>query len=167
MPWWLWLLDLVGLLLLLVVLGGVLLVLRRRWLERRGGTFELSVRRLDRSGPTGPWVLGVGRYRDDSLEWFRIFSLSLSPTRTWRRSHLRIIDSREPEEQERHALYAGHVVVRCASGPEGTGAAGATLGPDDLPGADLELALAPSALTGLSSWLEAGPPGSGGAGAGG
>ena len=54
------------------------LVVRRRWISRPGGTFELSVR--VRSGRAGRgWVLGVGRYTGDDLELFRIFSLAFRP----------------------------------------------------------------------------------------
>ena len=44
---------------------------------------------------------------------------------------------------EEFALYAGHVVVVCRT-----------------PRGEAELAMSPSSLTGLQSWLEAGPPGS-------
>src|SRR5689334_14696039 len=145
MPWWQWLLDSLGLVLLLVLLFGVSLVLRRRVLARNGGTFELSVRdagRLARAGgqPGGKgWVLGIGRYRDDSLEWFRIFSPAPRPRHTWRRNDLTLVRQRSPEGSEEYSLYAGHLVVLCST-PEG----------------EVELALSPSSLTGLQSWLEAG-----------
>src|SRR4051812_39239724 len=72
---WQWLLDSAGALLLVVVAYGLLLVVRRRVLSRHGGTFELSVRVRSSQAGRG-WVLGLGRYRDDRLEWFRIFSPS-------------------------------------------------------------------------------------------
>ena len=78
MPLWQWLLDAVGVVLLLLLVYGLSLVARRRWLDRRGGTFELSVRLRPGHGTRG-WVLGLGRYADDQLEWFRIFSLSPWP----------------------------------------------------------------------------------------
>lgn len=149
MAWWLWLLDGVGAVLLLVVLAGLGLVVRRRLLERRGGTFELSVR--DGRQPDGRgWALGVGRYRDHSLEWFRIFSPLPRPRQVWRRDDLDLVGQREPQGLERHALYADHVVIVCRTAD-----------------GEVEMALDPSSLTGLSSWLEAGPPGARGAGAGG
>ena len=78
MPVWQWLLDAVGVLLVLVLLYGVALVVRRRLLSRHGGTFELSYRvRSERAGRG--WLLGLGRYSGESLEWFRIFSLSPRP----------------------------------------------------------------------------------------
>ena len=87
MPLWQWVLDIVGALLLLVLLYGVALVVRRRWIARDGGTFELSYRvRSDRAGRG--WVLGVGRYSGDLLEFFRIFSVLPRPMRTLDRADL-------------------------------------------------------------------------------
>ena len=142
MPVWQWLLDSAGAVLLLVILFGVTLVVRRRVLSRHGGTFELSVRDVHQPKGRG-WVLGMGRYREDSLEWFRIFSPLPVPKRTWRRNDLTFVSQREPRRAEEYALYAGHVVVVCST-----------------PRGEVELAMSPSSLTGLQSWLEAGPPGS-------
>jgi hypothetical protein len=142
MSGWQWLLDSAGVVLLLVILYGLLLVVRRRVLSRHGGTFELSVRVRPSEAGRG-WVLGLGRYRDGRLEWFRIFSPSPRPRRTWQRAQLQITGQREPSGPEAFALYGGHVVVECRTfdGP-------------------VELAMSSSALTGFSSWLESGPPGS-------
>jgi hypothetical protein len=138
---WQWLLDSAGVVLLLVLCYGLLLVVRRRVLSRHGGTFELSVRVRSSQAGRG-WVLGLGRYREERLEWFRIFSPSPRPRRTWRRSQLQINGQREPSGAEAFALYGGHLIVECLT-PNGT----------------VELAMSPSALTGFSSWLESGPPG--------
>jgi hypothetical protein len=142
MSGWQWLLDSAGVVLLLVILYGLLLVVRRRVLSRHGGTFELSVRVRPSEAGRG-WVLGLGRYRESRLEWFRIFSPSPRPRRTWQRSQLEITGQREPSGPEAFALYGGHVVVECRTSD----------GP-------VELAMSSSALTGFSSWLESGPPGS-------
>jgi hypothetical protein len=146
MPVWQWLLDSAGVVLLLVIGYGLLLVVRRRVLCRHGGTFELSVRFAARGHQPQAgrgWVLGLGRYRDERLEWFRVFSPSPRPRRTWQRSELEITGQREPSGQEAFALYGGHLVVACST-----------------PRGPVELAMSPSALTGFSSWLESGPPGS-------
>lgn len=144
MPVWQWLADSAGFLLALVVVLVVLLVLRRRLISRHGGTFELSVRDAGRGTIEDGrgWVLGLARYRDDSLEWFRIFSPIPLPQRTWRRADLTIRSQREPSAAERYAVFEGSVVVCCRT-----------------PNGDLELAIGHRALTGLQSWLEAGPPG--------
>jgi hypothetical protein len=142
MSGWALLLDSAGIVLLVVIGYGLLLVVRRRLLSRHGGTFELSLRvRTSESGRG--WVLGLGRYRDERLEWFRIFSPSPRPRRAWQRAQMEITGQREPTGSEAFALYGGHVVVECRT-----------------VGGPVELAMSPSALTGFSSWLESGPPGS-------
>lgn len=147
MPLWQLALDAVGVVLLLVLLYGVALVLRRRWIARDGGTFELSHRaRSDSFGegrPTGRgWVLGIGRYSGDALEFFRVFSVAPRPMTTLVRADLVYHGQRDPLGSEAHSLYSGHVVVACRS----------SAGP-------LELAMAPDAVTGFLAWLEAAPPG--------
>jgi hypothetical protein len=140
-PLWEWLLDSTGLVVLLLVVYAVVLVLRRRWLSRNGGTFEFSVRvRPGRAGRG--WVLGVGRYTGDELEWFRIFSLAPRPRLRYRRADLEFVARREPDRMEGYSLYSGHIVVSCRT-PSGL----------------LEVAMSPAALTGFLAWLEAAPPG--------
>ncbi|GAA1930720.1 DUF2550 domain-containing protein [Nocardioides lentus] len=141
MAWWQVALEALGAVLLLVLLYGVALVVRRRWIARDGGTFELSHRvRSDREGRG--WVLGLGRYSGETLEWFRIFSLSPRPRRTFARETLSLGARRDPRAAELAALYADHVVVCCRT-PQG----------------EVELAMNPSSVTGFQAWLEAGPPG--------
>lgn len=147
MPLWVWIVDAIGLVLLLVLLYGVGLVVRRRWITRHGGTFELSHR--VRSAATEEWrkagrgwVLGLGRYSGGQLEFFRIFSLSVRPLHVADRSDVGYDGQRKPEGTEEHSLYAGHVIVSCHS-PKG----------------QFELAMAPEAVTGFLSWLESAPPG--------
>jgi hypothetical protein len=168
MPLWQWVADIVGAALLLVLLFGIGIVLRRRWVSRSGGTFELSFRqRPEQPGVTRPrvpglagpletgvvsaslvaasargWTLGIGRYSGDVLECFRIFSLSPRPRRRLERCSLTYLGQRAPQGMEVHAIYAGHVIIACSTS-RGV----------------VELALAPDALTGLLAWLEAAPPG--------
>jgi hypothetical protein len=141
MEWWVWLLDAVGLLLLLALLYGVCLVLRRRWISRDGGTFEFSVRVRSARAGRG-WLLGVGRYSADELEWFRIFSLAPGPKLRFSRGDLEYVGRRDPVGAEAYSLYTGHVIVTCET----------SVGP-------LEVAMSPDALTGFLAWLEAAPPG--------
>jgi hypothetical protein len=141
MPLWQWLLDAAGLLLTLVLLYGIALIVRRRVLSRHGGTFELSYRIRATHAGRG-WLLGLGRYSGDTLEWFRIFSLSPRPKRVWQRGEVAYAGRRDPSGVEQMSLYADHVVVSCTT-RSGT----------------MELAMDPKSLTGFQSWLEAGPPG--------
>ena len=142
MPLWLGLLDAALILALLVLLYGLLLVVRRRVLSRHGGTFELSHRMRPGDEPGRGWLLGLGRYSGEELEWFRIFTLAPRPKRSWRRSELSYDSAREPEGPERTVLYPDHVVVDCRS-----------------PRGPVELAMSRESLTGFQAWLEARPPG--------
>lgn len=142
MPVWEYVADVIGLLLGLFVAYGLALIVRRRVIARHGGTFELSYRaRSDRAGRG--WLLGVGRYTDEHLEWFRIFSLSVRPKTAWARTELSYEGRRDPEGAEQVALYPDHLVIVCR----------------DAEGAEVELAMAPASLTGFQAWLEAKPPG--------
>ena len=141
MPAWQWLLESAGVLLLLPLLYGLALIVRRRVLSRNGGTFELSCR-LHTVHPGRGWLLGLGRYSGEQLEWFRIFSLSHQPRRVWPRVSLSYSGRRDAQGAEQMSLYAGHVIVSCTT-PEGP----------------VELAMSEASLTGFQSWLEAGPPG--------
>lgn len=141
MPAWLWLADGLGSLLLIAALGALAFVVRRRWIGRNGGSFEFSIR--VRPGKSGRgWVLGIGRYSGDALEWFRTFSFAARPKMVLARSDLRYISHRTPAGVEVYSIYAGHVIVTCAQ-----------------PGGRLEVAMSPEALTGFQAWLESAPPG--------
>ncbi|MDP9444537.1 MAG: DUF2550 domain-containing protein [Actinomycetota bacterium] len=141
MPAWQVALDVLGLALLALAVYAVALIARRRWLSRSGGTLDLSLRLRPSPGGRG-WVLGLGRYSGDDLQWFRIFSLSLRPKRTLRRSALTVVGRRAAQGREEFALYADAIVVECR-----------------YDGEPLALALSENALTGLLAWLEAAPPG--------
>lgn len=134
----------------LETLAGILLVLalpllaialRRRLLQRQGGTVELSLR-LRTLTRGGGWVLGVGRFQGDDLRWYRVFSLAPGPRRTLSRRDLVVLGRRPPVGGERLALLSGAVVMECSS----------ARGP-------VQLAMDGGTVTGFLAWLEARPPG--------
>jgi len=137
--------ELFAALVLLLVLGLLLLGLRRRWLARQGGTFECSLR-LHTTTPGSGWALGVGRYNEGRLEWFRFFSYDWRPRKSFPRREVRVLETRDPDAVEAVALYAEQRIVRFEiaepNEPE-----------------RWELAMSQDSLTGLLSWLEAAPPG--------
>ena len=137
--------EVVVLAFLLVLAPLVVLTLRRRWLARQGGTFECSLR-ISTSTPGVGWALGVARYNEEYLEWFRFFSFSFRPRRSFLRHDVNVLDDREPDAVEAVSLYLGQRVVRLQD------SAG-----DD--GRVCDLAMSAESLTGLLSWLEAAPPG--------
>src|SRR4051812_35466635 len=146
MPIWEWLADGAALLLVPLVVYAIALVVRRRWVTRNGGTFELSYRQdagPERSHGRG-WVLGLGRYSGDTLEFFRIFSVLPRPMVVLDRADLRYTRQRSPDRSEVHALYPGHVIVSCRTSLTG-----------------LELALSADAATRLRTGRQPAPPGRG------
>lgn len=134
-------LDLLAGTALLMLLGLAGLVARRRWLSRGGGTFDCSLRRTP-SGRGLGWALGLARYRDDALEWYRVFSFAPRPRHVLRRGDLRVRQRRRPGGPEALAVQAGAVVLECLER-----------------GRPVELAMSDRAVTGFLSWLESAPPG--------
>jgi hypothetical protein len=147
------LVDTIAAVLAAAALTVVWLIARRWWISRTRLTFELSVSLRAGRGSAGPsgrgWALGVGRYDQDRLEWFRVFSFSLRPEQTFDRTYLRVLGSREPQGSEAFALFSGHVVVEC-----------------DTRDGPMQLAMSPQSLTAMMAWLEAAPPGRGASQAG-
>lgn len=143
MPLWLWLVDSLAIIVLLGVLfvGG--LVARRRWIARKGVTFELSVNHGAEHSAKG-WMLGVAVYGDDAFDWYRTFSFSPRPRHRFGRGEVLIEGRREPVGAESYALHDGHLIVQTEN------AAGVR-----------QFALSANSLTGLLSWLESSPPGRG------
>lgn len=134
-------LDVLVGLVVLALLGLGLLAMRRRLITRRGGTFDCSLRLRTQQHGKG-WVLGIGRYAGDELEWYRVFSYATRPRRTFGRRGLRVVESRTPTGVEVYSLLSGAVVVRCLDGS-----------------APVEFAMGSDSLTGFLSWLESAPPG--------
>jgi hypothetical protein len=124
-----------------VVLMLLVLALRRRVLLRPAGSIDMSLRtRFGRIG--GGWALGVGRYTGDDLLWYRLFALSVKPSRTLSRRELQVVGRRLPSGAESWAVQAGAVIVECQD----------TTGP-------VQVAMSAGAVTGFLSWLESAPPG--------
>jgi hypothetical protein len=134
--------EVVGLLLLLLVVAVIGVVLRRRWLSRKVGTFDCSLRTANRAHGKG-WHLGIARYEADRIEWYRVFSISMRPRQVLRRADLMVLQPpRTPSGPEAFSVMSGFVIVRCRRGR-----------------GFVELAMSQQSYTGFASWLEAAPPG--------
>jgi hypothetical protein len=131
--------------LVILILAAAGIAARRFLLERGGGTVECGLRKGD-----GPWRLGLASYQSEDLYWFSMFRVSMRPEETFPRRELTLVARRLPSEAEAASLGPGMIVVECQLGDGAAQERGSTV----------QLALADSALTGLLSWLEAGPPGS-------
>lgn len=158
--------EVVGALFGAALLGLFLFGLRRRLIQRPGGTFDCSLRPAPPQPPTattGPdgggdgtgngaghdstpsgkgWGYGVARYSGDRVEWFRVFSYAPRPRQVLERPSIEVLGRREPQGSEELALLSDAVVLCCAH-----------------KGVRLELAMSDDALTGFLAWLEAAPPG--------
>ncbi|MEW2519149.1 DUF2550 domain-containing protein [Actinacidiphila alni] len=135
------------------LLGLFVFGLRRRLIQRPGGTFDCSLRLAPPEGADPPtsgggtpsgkgWVYGVARYNGDRVEWFRVFSYAPRPRRVLLRPAIEVLGRRDPQGSEELALLSDAVVLTCVHR-----------------GDRLELAMSDDALTGFLAWLEAAPPG--------
>ncbi|MEV6586610.1 DUF2550 domain-containing protein [Streptomyces acidicola] len=137
-----------GLVVAIVVVGLFVFGLRRRLIQRSGGTFDCSLRwdapeKPEKGEENGKgWGYGIARYNGDRIEWFRVFSYSPRPRRMLERSAIEVAGRRTPEGEEELALLSDAVILACLHR-----------------GARLELAMSEDALTGFLAWLEAAPPG--------
>jgi hypothetical protein len=134
-----------GALVAVVLLALFVFGLRRRLIQRAGGTFDCSLRLPGETeaDPTGKgWVYGVARYSGDQVEWFRVFSYAPRPRRELVRSSIEVLHRRDAQGEEELALLSDSVVLVC-----------------EHKGVRLELAMSEDALTGFLAWLEAAPPG--------
>jgi Protein of unknown function (DUF2550) len=127
---------------LLVLLFAVFL--RRRLLVLGGGTIRLQVR-VNTRVPGRGWSAGIGRFVGDELRYHRMFSFAVRPKRVLNRCTVTVAQARLPEGPERLTMPGHWLILRCTTG-----------------GADVEIAMAESTVTGFLSWLEAGPPGQAG-----
>ena len=137
--------QLAGALIAAALLGLFVFGLRRRLIQRPGGTFDCSLRVQPAPGTETAgkgWIYGVARYSGDRIEWFRVFSYAPRPRRVLERSSIEVLNRREPAGQEELALLSDSVVLVC-----------------EHRGVRLELAMSDDALTGFLAWLEAAPPG--------
>ncbi|GAA2244656.1 hypothetical protein GCM10010145_09410 [Streptomyces ruber] len=136
------------LLIVLVVVGLFVFGLRRRLIQRSGGTFDCSLRwgapeKPEKGEENGKgWSYGIARYNGDRIEWFRVFSYAPRPRRVLERSAIEVAGRRTPEGEEELALLSDAVILACVHR-----------------GTRLELAMSEDALTGFLAWLEAAPPG--------
>lgn len=117
----------------------IMLFARRRWLTGQGGLFDCAHRMA-----SGQWNLGFARYRGDALEWFRAFSVSLSPSLVIRRGRSDYIEQRFPTTEETDLLFEDSRVVLVRSRHDTSSHV---------------LAMEPGHVMGLMAWLESAPPG--------
>ena len=127
-----WMILTIGIIALVLLTGGFLV--RLRYLAGQVGSFECAMRL-----PGGQrWLSGVASFRLDSLQWYRLMSLSTRPSRVWRRLDLELSAAKRRREQ-------GRVVeVHCVD---------ATAGSDGF-----DLAMMEESHSALVAWVESAAP---------
>ena len=127
-----WMILTIGIIAFVLLAGGFLV--RLRYLAGQVGSFECAMRL-----PGGQrWLSGVASFRLDSLQWYRLMSLSTRPSRVWRRLDLELSAARRRREQ-------GRVVeVHCVD---------ATAGSDGF-----DLAMMEESHSALVAWVESAAP---------
>lgn len=127
-----------GVVVALVVVGLFVFGLRRRLIQRSGGTFDCSLRwdpPASESETSGKgWVYGVARYNGDRVEWFRVFSYAPRPRRVLERASIEVLERRTPKGEEELALLSDAVVLACRRRRHPAGAGHERGRPDRLPG---------------------------------
>ena len=116
-----------------------LFVYRRQRLLVLRGAIEMSVHRG--RGFRGGWALGVARYSDEQLEWFRLTSLRAGPSLRISRRNTRIDRREDPAAGDTDWMPPESIVLhlRTSEGAQ-------------------QVAVRKSALPGLLSWWESAPP---------
>ncbi|RPF20173.1 DUF2550 domain-containing protein [Myceligenerans xiligouense] len=122
----------------LAIVAAIALVLgvgasRLHTLSRRVGSFSCNARAAGQDS----WTAGIAQYAVGRIEWWRCWSLSPRPARTWYRERLELVGREEFDGDG-----PVHYLVRCR-----------------YDGLDFELDLDSGDYFGLASWLEAAPPG--------
>jgi hypothetical protein len=135
--------DLLGVLLLICALVVLGFLIRRAAIRRGAASLECSLN----LGGGKSWRVGLARYKDDELQWFRLFSFSARPKLTVSRPGIRIVSRRAPRRLEAVAVTAGAVILECD-----------VVGPDAA-SRTVEFAMSPSGAMGFLAWVESSPPG--------
>lgn len=130
--------EYIGLAVLVVFVLLIVSVAVRRQLLARSGGVDLCWR-VDRG-----WVLGQARFSGEELRLYRSLSFLPFAAKVLHRQSLTLGQQREQEGTEPDLLPRGAVILRCT-----------------YDGRPWEIALDPTALTGLRSWLESAPSDSG------
>lgn len=128
---------------LTIAVAGVscIAVARRRLRQLRTGGVDVAIRTRGGARSRG-WHLGVAHYRGEEFIWYRALSLRSGPNWVLNRCSVEIVTRRQPSQGEKYSMPSGSTILVLKD-----------------PAKELEIAMAPDALTGFLSWLESAPPG--------
>ena len=118
--------------------------MRRHLIRRGGGAFDCAVRfgPLPHPGDAAGWSFAVGRYRDLTVDLYRVFSYSPRPRTSLARRGFDVVARRDTAGEESRTLLPGWAVLECSAA-----------------GRVVELAMSTESMMAFLTWVEAAPPG--------
>ena len=118
--------------------------MRRHLIRRGGGAFDCAVRfgPLPAPGDAAGWSFAIGRYRDLTVDLYRVFSYSPRPRTSLARRGFDVVSRRDTEGEESRTLLPGWAVLECSAA-----------------GRVVELAMSTESMMAFLTWVEAAPPG--------
>jgi hypothetical protein len=118
--------------------------MRRHLIRRGGGAFDCAVRfgPLPTPGDAAGWSFAVGRYRDLTVDLYRVFSYSPRPRTSLARRGFDVVGRRDTAGEESRTLLPGWAVLECSAA-----------------GRVVELAMSTESMMAFLTWVEAAPPG--------
>ncbi|GAA2006490.1 DUF2550 domain-containing protein [Catenulispora subtropica] len=130
--------------LVVICLALAFIPMRRHLIRRGGGAFDCAVRfaPIPTLGDASGWSFAVGRYRELTVELYRVFSYSPRPRTSLARRGFDVVGRREAVGEETRTLLPGWSVLECSAAGEA-----------------VELAMSPESMMAFLTWVEAAPPG--------
>ena len=127
-----------------VCLSIAFIPMRRHLIRRGGGAFDCAVRfgPLPTPGDAAGWSFAVGRYRDLTVDLYRVFSYSPRPRTSLARRGFDVVARRDTAGEESRTLLLGWAVLECSAA-----------------GRVVELAMSTESMMAFLTWVEAAPPG--------
>jgi hypothetical protein len=127
-----------------VCLAVAFIPMRRHLIRRGGGAFDCAVRfgPLPSPGDAAGWSFAVGRYRDLTVDLYRVFSYSPRPRTSLARRGFDVVGRRDTAGEESRTLLPGWAVLECSAA-----------------GQVVELAMSTESMMAFLTWVEAAPPG--------
>jgi len=127
-----------------VCLSIAFIPMRRHLIRRGGGAFDCAVRfgPLPTPGDAAGWSFAVGRYRDLTVDLYRVFSYSPRPRTSLARRGFDVVARRDTAGEESRTLLPGWAVLECSAA-----------------GRVVELAMSTESMMAFLTWVEAAPPG--------
>lgn len=136
--------ETLAVIIVVICLAAAFIPMRRHLIRRAGAAFDCAIRfaPLPPPGEAAGWSFAVGRYRDLTVELYRVFSYSPRPRTSLARRGFDVVARREAAGEETRTLLPGWTILQCTAG-----------------GTVVELAMSTESMMAFLTWVEAAPPG--------